>query len=106
MRAYVNKLRAKPEHVRKQILAGSMITSMMFVGAVWIYGLGYRFHNDVTPEATAADAKPFALFGESISSAYHNITASVGNIPFSPSTTSAPAPQERQIDVIPVERSN
>ena len=103
MRAYVEKLRAKPEHTKKQILAGSMITSVFFVGAVWIYGLGYRFHNDVTPEKTAADVKPFALFGESLSGAYKNISASVGNIQFNKQATPQQNTEERRIDVIPVE---
>lgn len=102
MRAYVEKLRAKPEHTKKRILAGSMITSMVLVGTVWIYGLGYRFHNDVTPEKTAADVKPFALFGESISGAYKNISASVGNIQFNKPATQQNT-EERRIDVIPVE---
>lgn len=106
MRAYVEKLRAKPEHVRKQILTGSMIGSMVIVGAVWLYGLGYRFHTEVTPEATAADIKPFALFGQSISSTYQNISASVGHISFNQPSQSQNTSGEKQIDVIPVENPN
>lgn len=76
---------------------------MVLVGAVWVYGLGYRFNNEVTPEKTAADVKPFALFGESISGAYHNISASVGNIEFNKPAAPAQNTGERRIDVIPVE---
>jgi hypothetical protein len=102
MREYIHKLRSKPEDARKRILAGSLVVSMAFVGVVWIYSLGYRLHTEVTPEATATAVKPFSVFAESVSSAYQNISASVGSISYKTDTTNQ-QPARKQINLIPVE---
>jgi hypothetical protein len=84
MRTYIKKLQAKPENTRKQILLGSLVASMSFVFIVWVVALGYRFSSDNKTDVVAVEEsqeiKPFALFGQSISDTYKNITASVGNI--------------------------
>lgn len=103
MRAYIHKLRSKPEDARKRILVGSLIVSMAFVGVIWVYGLGYRLHNDVTPATTAAAVKPFSLFAQSISNTYQNISASVGNIHAPNADTTNQPPARKQINLIPVE---
>jgi hypothetical protein len=78
MRTYVRKLQSKPEIVRKQILIGSMIVSMSFVGFVWIKTLGYRFYeNKITKQEE--QVKPFALLKQLTGETVENITASIGN---------------------------
>jgi hypothetical protein len=79
MRAYIKKLQAKDEIVRKQIFFGLMVISMAFVGFIWIYNLTDRFDNKVKEQARE-DLKPFKLFANSLSGTYENISASVGNI--------------------------
>jgi hypothetical protein len=112
MRTYIRKLQAKPEHVRKQILYGTIAISMVFVGFIWISGLGSRFSKQ-NPEKISEDIKPFALFGQSISDTYKNISASVGGASENlkneiqaadPSLeTGDKVEGEKQIDLIPVE---
>lgn len=79
MRTYIKKLQAKDEIVRKQIFFALMVFSMAFVGFIWIYNLTDRFDNKVKEQARE-DVKPFKLFANSISGAYSNISASVGNV--------------------------
>ena len=106
MRAYIKKLQAKDEVVRKQIFAGLMIVSMAFVGFVWIYSLGGRINNNKVKEQAREDVKPFKLFANSLSDTYKNISASVGNI----KTVKEEAEKvkkeavEKQIDLIVVEK--
>ena len=105
MRAYIEKLQQKPEHIRKQILFGSMVVCMSFVALVWIGGLGSKFSKKTSAQAQN-EIKPFALFGRTISDTYNNISASVGS-----ATSSIKKEQkveekvktEKQIDLIPVE---
>lgn len=82
MRAYIKKLQAKPEPERRKILFGSMATSVAFVLVVWILSLGYRFGAEgkiAKTDAVDKEIKPFALFAQSISDTYKNVTASVGD---------------------------
>jgi hypothetical protein len=104
MRAYIKKLQGKEEHVRKQILFVSMTVSMVVVVFVWIYGLGYKLNNRPVVAKAESEIKPFTLFANSVSSAYQNITASVGNIPsVSKLMNQEKEKPEKQIELIPVE---
>jgi len=102
MRAYIKKLQSKKEHVRKQILVGLMIFSMAIVGSIWIYNLTGRFDSKVQAQASA-DAKPFALLGNSISDAFKNISASVGSVNFLNKDNNS---NDKPIDLNIVENSN
>ena len=101
MRAYIKKLQSKSEVVRKQILVGSLVVCMAFVGVIWISTLGYKFSKNNVAKSQDV-IKPFALFGQSISNTYNNITASVGNISSTIKKEQTKTP-EKQIDLIPVE---
>lgn len=101
MHAYIKKLQSKSEVVRKQILVGSLIVCMSFVGLIWIGSLGYKFNKGNTAR-TQENIKPFALLGQTISDTYNNVTASVGNISSS-IKKEEPKTAEKQIDLIPVE---
>jgi len=106
MRAYIKKLQSKSEVARKQILVGSLIVCMSFVGLIWISTLGYKFGKDSTAKVRD-DIRPFALFEQSIKNTYDNVAASVGNISSSLKKTEPKvekkAEVEKQIDLIPVE---
>jgi hypothetical protein len=98
MHHYVKKLQSKPEPVRKQILVAALALSMFIVGSVWIYDLaGPKPQQQAQSDTTT---KPFALFKNSITSAYENISASVGNI-----KKDTVVEQDKQIDLIPVEHT-
>lgn len=104
MYTYIRKLQKKEEGVRKQILVASLVFSMVVVGSVWVYSLSDRFGaKQVVADTTASDqtTKPFALFTQSITDAYKNITASVGNISFSKKADTTTG--EKQVDLIVVE---
>jgi len=108
MRTYIKKIQSKPEYIRKQILYGSLIVSMVFVGLVWINGLGYKFNKN-NKENITKEPKPFSLFGNSISETYNNITASVGNISNTlknKNEVNEDSIKEKQVDLIPVEVVN
>ncbi|MDE2031282.1 MAG: hypothetical protein KGI58_03445 [Patescibacteria group bacterium] len=98
MRAYIKKLQSKPEDARKRILLVSLITSMSFVVLIWVYGLGGLFSGS-NDSQTNNSLKPFTLLANSVSDAYQNISASVGNI----SSISKKSTSSKQIDLIPVE---
>ncbi|MFA6515013.1 MAG: hypothetical protein WCT42_01980 [Candidatus Paceibacterota bacterium] len=107
MRTYIKKLQSKPESTRKQIFFGSLIICMSFVCLIWISSLGHKFNNK-TIVKTKEDIKPFALFGQTLSNTYNNVTASVGKIS-SPSKQQEEVKMktkvetEKQVDLIPVE---
>jgi hypothetical protein len=99
MRAYIKKLQSKSEIARKQIFIGSLVVCMSVVGVVWVSSLGYKFNKESTAKVQE-DIKPFALFGQTISETYNNVTASVGNI----STKKIEEKNdEKIIELIPVE---
>ena len=103
MRTYIKKLQSKPEDVRKRILIGSLIVSMSFVFVVWISSLGYRFNKDNSVKTEEA-IKPFALFGQTVSETYNNVSASVGNISLPKEENKKEEVKvEKIIDLIPVE---
>jgi hypothetical protein len=103
MRTYIKKLQSKSEDTRKQILVGSLIVCMSLVGVVWVNSLGYKFGNKESTAKEEGTIKPFALFGESISNTYNNVTASVGKISgFKEEAKKVEV--EKQIDMIPVEK--
>ena len=104
----VKKLQSKPEPVRKQILALWMFISVFVVGGSWYLTLHARFAPNTVAKASD-DLKPFKLFGQSISSTYSDITASVGNAknvmsPAPAPVKDAPKVPDKVIDLIPVDR--
>ena len=102
MRTYIKRLQSKPEHVRKQILFGSLIVSMAFVSIVWINSLGTKFNKETSAQAEE-DIKPFALFGKTIIDTYGNVRASVGNISSPNEKDKVKKEKEKIIELIPVE---
>lgn len=111
MRTYIKKLQDKPEHVRRRIMVVTLVLSMAVVSSVWIYGMDYRFSEKKAEQIAKEEngvSKPFALFGNSINTAYKNITASVGTV--TTKIEEAPIEEvpstEKQIDLIPIEYTN
>ena len=102
MRTYIRKLQSKSEDTRKQILVGSLIVCMSFVGFIWISSIGQKLNKEKTTPIEE-EIKPFALFGQSISNTYNNVTASVGSIPREEKEKQKEVEIEKQIDLIPVE---
>ncbi|HLP86663.1 MAG TPA: hypothetical protein VK153_02195 [Candidatus Paceibacterota bacterium] len=103
MRTYIRKLQSKSEDTRKQILVGSLILCMSFVGFVWISSIGQKLSKESTPPVEE-EIKPFELFGQSIANTYNNVTASVGKIPsIKKEEEKKEVEVEKQIDLIPVE---
>ena len=78
MRKYVNNLRAKPEHIRKQAVFVVMAVAVVLICGLWVYSLSHRFGKQ-TSVKVSEDVKPFAMFGQSIKSSYLGLTASLGN---------------------------
>ena len=109
MKEYIKKIQSKPEPVRKQILIGSLVVCMSLVCLIWISSLGYRLFDNGTKVAETKEAmKPFALFGQTVSDTYKNISASVGSLPSEDQNKEADSKEENvvemnQIDLIPVE---
>jgi hypothetical protein len=106
MLKYIKKIQSKPEHVRKQVLVGSLVVCMSLVFVLWIGSLGYKFgknNKPVVAENTAT--KPFALFSKTISETYNNVSASVGKISTTKITPKeeVKVDSEKIIDLIPTE---
>jgi len=101
MREYIKKLQEKDENTKKRILVVSLSVSMFVVGSIWIGDLTGRFNKKIEQQhvqANKEEVKPFALFKDSVSETYKNITASVGNVSF---IKKQEAP--KQIDLIVVD---
>ena len=106
MYSYIKKLQSKSESTRKQILLASIIFSMAVVGSVWVYSLADRFGEKKTIEVAeeSKGVSPFKLFVSSISGAYDNISASVGNFSLTDEAEDTKqVEQGKQIKLIPVE---
>ncbi len=104
MRKYIRKLQSKPEHIRKQILVGSLVVSMSFVSLIWIASLGYNFTKEKVVK-TEDVIKPFALFKQTISETINDVGASVGDISKTLKERQAEEDltPEVQVDLTPVE---
>jgi hypothetical protein len=106
MRAYIKKLQSKPEDIRKQILIGLLVVCMSFVGLIWVSSLGYKFNKE-SKIKVEEDIKPFALFSQTISDTYNNISASVGSIPLGKKQSEVKVEEKEEnqkvINLIPVE---
>ncbi len=102
MSTYIKKLQSKSEASRKQMLTAWLLVSMSLVVFVWVYNLGDRFSNDATANKEQDVLKPFTLFANSVSQTYSDVSASVGSIK---SSIKKDRVEEKQIDLIPVERS-
>ena len=98
MNSYIRKLQSKSEDARKRTLYVTLAVTMSFVVFVWVYNLSDHF-NSSTADQASRDIKPFSMFANSISGAYKNITASVGNV----TAKNTAVPEQKQIDLIPVE---
>lgn len=108
MNTYIKKLQSKSKDTRKQILIGALVISMSFVVLIWISSLGYKFNKESSAKVQE-DIKPFALFKQTISNTYNNVTASAGNISSLKKKEVKKVEEvktEKQIDLIPVEYSN
>jgi len=108
MQSYIKNLQEKPESTRKQILIGSLIFCMLVVGVIWIYSVSDKIqtakNNSVKHDK---EQGPFNLLVGSVSGAWQNISASVGNI----SSTNYSADRieskgRKQIDLIVVDPAN
>lgn len=103
MLTYIKKIQSKSEDTRKRIFIGLLIVCMSFIFIVWISSLGYRFNKENSVK-TEENIKPFALFGQTISDTYNNVTASVGNISLPKEDKKIEETKvEKVIDLIPVE---
>lgn len=106
MRQYIKKLQSKPEHIKKQILVGSLVLSMFFVGFVWVSGLNSKF-SQPKPVVAEKTMNPFNVLKQSIGETYTNVTASVGNITSMKKQiekeVQPKVENDKQIDLIPVQ---
>lgn len=96
MRNYIHKLQNKGEDSRRAILTGSLIVSMAFVSVIWVSSFKDKFNSETTANV-ANDIKPFALFSDSVSNAWNDMSASVGKISLFSS-----GDNQKQVNVVPV----
>jgi hypothetical protein len=106
---YIQELKTKPEAERKQFAYMATIACMVVVGGVWIYGLVGRFGSTENEVQVKNETKPMSVLADSLKDAYKNISASVGqaksisNIMKSSPEVQTEIPDEKVIDLIPVE---
>jgi len=114
MREYIKKIQSKPEHIRKQILLGSLVVCMTIVVFIWVTTLVHISTKKETVKKDVGVKKevvhPFALFGQTLKDTYNNLTASVGNISGTAEKEKIKVEEakaeEKVIDLIPVEHNN
>lgn len=106
---YIQELKTKPEAERKQFAYMATIACMVVVGSIWIYGLIGHFGSKSTETQVKNETKPMSVLADSLKGAYDNISASVGqaksisNIMKNSPEVQAEIPDEKVIDLIPVE---
>ena len=105
MQSYIKNLQSKSESTRKQILIGSLIVCMLVVGFIWVYSVSDKIQSAKNNSVTQKEGEgPFNLLVDSVSSAWQNLSASVGNISSTNSSTDKKENVERkQIDLIVVD---
>jgi len=64
---FLEKLREKPEYIRKRILMVAIFIIMGVVILGWIFLLSHRFSNKQVQQAFKDDIKPLSTLGESSS---------------------------------------
>ena len=104
LQEHIEALQSKPEHIRKQILVGTLTACMVVVVGVWVYGLGNHFSSGDVSVQAKEDAKPLTIFSQQIKGAYKNLTATAGKTDNEEEPPKPEAPAEKIIDVIPVEQ--
>lgn len=100
MEAYIQQLRSKPEHIRKQLLVTYTAIAMVIVGAIWIYSLTDRFSTSNPTLQSKDNAKPFSMLGDTLKQAYNGISASVGSVTLPKMDV---APSTKVVPLTPVE---
>lgn len=80
MEKFVNNLRSKPEHVRRNILYGFTFGVTGIILLFWFYTLAARLTTPETKEAFQNDLKPLTILKDNLSSAFDDISTNVSNI--------------------------
>lgn len=80
MQKFVNNLRKKPEHVRRNILYGVTFGVTGIILLFWFYTLSERLSTPETKEAFANDLKPLTILRDNLTNAYDDISTNVSNI--------------------------
>lgn len=80
MEKFVNNLRKKPEHVRRNILYGVTFGVTGIILLFWFYTLAARLTTPETKEAFQNDLKPLTILKDNITNAYEDISSNVSNI--------------------------
>jgi len=75
MQKFIENLRNKPEHVRKNILYAATFSITGIILLTWIYSLANHFSEPETREALSNDLKPLTVIKDNFSDAYQNISA-------------------------------
>jgi hypothetical protein len=80
MKKFIEKLRSKPEHIRKNILYATTFSVTGLILIIWIYSLVSHLSSPETREAFRNDLKPLTVIKDNLSDAYQNITADLSKI--------------------------
>ena len=75
MKKFVENLRKKPEHVRKNILYVTTCSVTAIILIFWIYGFSNHLSKPSTKEAFKNDLKPLTVIKDNLTGAYQNISA-------------------------------
>lgn len=81
---HINKIKSKPENIRKQYLWLYIIVIMVIVFGIFVLSLKNRYVDKKIVEKTKEDIKPFHLFTNSLKNTFSNMTASVGSVKTDP----------------------
>jgi len=76
MRKYINKLKSKPEPVRKLAVYIALAFCMSIVFLIWYFNLIDRFDRQKVVEKSRQDVKPFKLISNGLSDAFNGVNSS------------------------------
>jgi hypothetical protein len=80
MQKFIENLRNKPEHVRKNILHIATFGISGIILIIWVYSLASHFSQPSTRQAFSNDLKPLTVIKDNFSDAYQNISADLSKI--------------------------
>ncbi|HEY4714966.1 MAG TPA: hypothetical protein VIH31_00460 [Candidatus Paceibacterota bacterium] len=80
MQKFLEKLRSKPEHIRKNILYIATFSITGIIVIIWIYSLANHFSAPETKEAFRNDLKPLTVIKDNLTDTYQSISADLSKI--------------------------
>ena len=91
MRKIIEKLKQKPEHVRRQVLLVSSLAITGIIFGSWMFLFHSEFSKSDNKPSLASDLKPLSMLKDDFLKTFHTISDGIGGIKNGLNPSTAPA---------------